>query len=201
MLKSYIVLFSIVFFVFSCNKNLTDEEMKELWNKAQTTGEIINRSGTPFNSATDKDLALSDAQNRLITGGGLFGKKASLNLLGGDNNSNDSKNTGIMGMPINPYLWKASLNTLDFMPLSSTDPFAGTIITDWYTAESNIGERCKLNIFINGIDLKTNNLKVLSFCQTLKNNQWVNIPSKDEENTRLENVILNEAKKLKLTSD
>ena len=49
-------------------KHLTEEERKNLWNKAQTTGEIINRSGTPFNSATDKDLALSDAQNRLITG-------------------------------------------------------------------------------------------------------------------------------------
>tara|TARA_B100001093_G_scaffold233019_1_gene223429 strand:+ start:201 stop:800 length:600 start_codon:yes stop_codon:yes gene_type:complete len=198
MLKSYIVLFSIVFFVFSCNKNLTDEEMKELWNKAQTTGEIINRSGTPFNSAIDKDLALSDAENRLITGGGLFGKKASLNLLG-DNNS-QNKNTEIVGMPINPYLWKATLNTLSFMPLSSTDPFAGTIITDWYTAETNLGERCKLNVFINGKDLKTKNLKVSSFCQIFKNNQWVNMPSKIEENTKLENAILNEAKKLKLTS-
>ena len=199
MLKSYIVLISITFLIFGCNKNLTEEEKKELWSKAQTTGEIINRSGTPFNSATDKDLALSDAQNRLITGGGLFGKKASLNLLGSNNNS-DTTNAGIIGMPINPYLWKASLNTIDFMPLSSTDPFAGTIITDWYTAETNMGERCKLNIFINGIDLKTNNLKVSSFCQTLKNNQWVNMPSKKEENIRLENVILNEAKKLKLTS-
>ena len=79
MLKSYIVLISVVFLVFGCNKNLTEEEKKELWNKAQTTGEIINRSGTPFNSATDKKLAMDDAQNRLITGGGLFGKKASLN--------------------------------------------------------------------------------------------------------------------------
>ena len=86
------------------------------------------------------------------------------------------------------------------MPLASTDPFAGTIITDWYTAETNLGERCKLNIFINGKSLKTDNLRVSSFCQTLKNNQWVNIPSKQEENTKLENVILNEAKKLKLTS-
>ena len=103
-------------------------------------------------------------------------------------------------MPINPYLWKASLETISFMPLSSTDPFAGTIITDWYTAENNQGERCKLNIFINGKDLKTDNLKVSSFCQTLKNNQWVNMPSKAEENTKLENVILNGAKKLKLTS-
>ena len=87
MLKSYIVLISLVFLVFGCNKNLTEEEKKELWSKAQTTGEIINRSGTPFNSATDKKLAMDDAQNRLITGGGLFGKKASLNLLGGEANS------------------------------------------------------------------------------------------------------------------
>ena len=86
------------------------------------------------------------------------------------------------------------------MPLSSTDPFAGTIITDWYTTETNLGERCKLNIFINGKDLRTDNLKVSSFCQTLKENQWVNVPSKIEENIKLENVILNEAKKMKLTS-
>ena len=199
MLKSYIVLISIVLLLFGCNKNLTEEEKKELWSKAQTTGEIINRSGTPFNSATDKELALSDAQNRLMTGGGLFGKKASLNLFENNNNS-ENTSAGIIGMPVNPYLWRASLNTIDFMPLSSTDPFAGTIITDWYTAETNLGERCKLNIFINGKDLKTNNLKVSSFCQTLKNNQWVNIPSQIEENIKLENVILNEAKKLKLTS-
>ena len=86
------------------------------------------------------------------------------------------------------------------MPLSSTDPFAGTIITDWYTAESSQGERCKINIFINGVALKTDNLKVSSFCQILKKNQWVNIPSNADENTKLENVILNEAKKLRLTS-
>ena len=198
MLKSYIVLISVVFLVFGCNKNLTEEEKKELWNKAQTTGEIINRSGTPFNSATDKKLAMDDAQNRLITGGGLFGKKASLNFFGDENNTQQSS-VGV-GLPVNPYLWKASIETINFMPLASTDPFAGTIITDWYTAENNFGERCKLNIFINGADMKTDNLKVLSFCQSLKNNQWVNSPSNSENNTRLENAILNKAKKLKLTS-
>ena len=198
MLKSYIVLVSIIFLIFGCNKNLTEEEKKELWSKAQTTGEIINRSGTPFNSATDKKLAMDDAQNRLITGGGLFGKKASLNLLGGEN---ESQQTSVgMGLPINPFLWRASIETISFMPLASTDPFAGTIITDWYTAENSFGERCKLNIFINGADLKTDNLKVSSFCQSLKNNQWVNSPSNSEDNIRLENAILNQAKKLKLTS-
>ena len=197
-LKSYIVLACIIFLVLCCNKNLTEEEKKELWRKAQTTGEIINRSGTPFNSAIDKKLAMDDAQNRLITGGGLFGKKASLNLLGGEN---ESQQTSVgMGLPINPFLWKASIETISFMPLASTDPFAGTIITDWYTAENSLGERCKLNIFINGADLKTDNLKVSSFCQTLRNNQWVNSSSNSEDNIKLENAILNKAKKLKLTS-
>ena len=198
MKRSYIVLLSLIFLIISCNNNLTDEERKSLWSKAQTTGEIINRSGTPFNSAVDKDLALSDAENRLITGGGLLGNKASFGFLGDEKNS--STQTSSVGLPINPYLWKASLETIDFMPLSSTDPFAGIIITDWYTVENNRDERCKLNIFVGGKDLKTDNLKVSSFCQLLDNNQWVNKPSVKEDNTRLENAILNKAKKLKLTS-
>mgnify|MGYP001331862401 CR=1 FL=1 len=198
MLKSYLVLFILIFFINSCNRNLSEEEKKELWSKAQTTGEIINRSGTPFNSAIDKDLAMSDAENRLRSGGGLFGNKPSLNLL--ERNNNNQETTVGLGMPINPYLWRASLDIIDFMPLNSTDPFAGTIITDWYTAENKVGERCKLNIFINGAELKTDNLKVSSFCQSLNNNQWVNTPSNIEDNIKLENVILNKAKKLKLTS-
>jgi hypothetical protein len=198
-MKKYTVLaFISLLFVFGCNSNLSEEEKKSLWDNAQTQGEIVRRSGTPFNLATDKDKAMSDAQNRLLTGGGLFGKKANFSFLGSDDET--STQVTSLGMPINPYLWKASLETISFMPLSSTDPFAGTIITDWYTAETNQGERCKLNIFINGKDLKTDNLKVSSFCQILKNNQWVNTPSKTEENTKLENVILNGAKKIKLTS-
>ena len=193
-----VVVLACLFLLFGCNKNLTEDEKKALWENAQTQGEIIRRSGTPFNLTTDKDLAMSDAENRLRTGGGLMGKKANFSFL--DGNEGTSNQVTSLGMPINPYLWKASLKTISFMPLSSTDPFAGTIITDWYTAETSQGERCKLNIFINGKDLKTNNLKVSSFCQTLKNNQWVNMPSQTEENTKLENVILNEAKKLKLTS-
>jgi len=168
MFKSSVILFSLIFLVFGCNKNLTEEEKKELWSKAQTTGEIINRSGTVFNSAIDKKLAMDDAQNRLMTGGGLFGKKASLNLFGNEESSQQAS-VGV-GLPVNPYLWKASIETIDFMPLASTDPFAGTIITDWYTAENNLGERCKLNIFISGADMKTDNLKVASFCQSLNNN-------------------------------
>ena len=72
-----------MFFVFSCNKNLTEEEKSELWSQAQTTGEIVNRSGTTFNTATAKKDALRDAETRLSTGGGLFGNDG-LTFFGGD---------------------------------------------------------------------------------------------------------------------
>ena len=193
--KIFIFLFILI--LVGCNKNKTDEEMEELWSKAQTTGQIIERSGTVFNSATDKDLAMRDAETRLQTGGGLFGKKGmSLEPFG--NKSDQNIQYGTIGMPINPYLWKASLETISFMPLASSDPFGGTIITDWYTSASNENERCKLNIFINGLELKTENLKVSSFCQIFKNQKWINTKTNMQNNIKIENAILNKAKKIRL---
>jgi len=192
-----IFVFLFVFILVGCNKNLTEEEKKELWSKAQTTGQIIERSGTVFNSGSNKDLAMRDATTRLQTGGGLFGKKGlSLDAFGGG--SEQSVQYGAIGMPINPYLWKASLETISFMPLASADPFGGTIITDWYTSASNENERCKLNIFINGSVLKTENLKVSSFCQVFKNQKWINTKNNVQNDIKIENAILNKAKKIRL---
>ena len=169
-----------------------------MWSKAQTTGAIIDRSGTSFNSAINKDLALQDAETRLQTGGGLFGK--GLKVDGILNQTDNNKQVATYGIPINQYLWRGSLETISFMPLSSADPIGGTIITDWYTSESNEDERCKLNIFISGSELKTQNLKVTSFCEVFKNNRWIARNVDPSNNIKLENAILNKAKKLKLSS-
>ena len=175
--------------------------MDELWSKAQTTGEIINRSGTVFNPSIDKDLALRDAETRLQSGGGLFGK-GGLTLGGfiGGNDKEQNMSAGMISMSVNPFLWRAALETIDFMPLSSADQIGGTIITDWYSTSSNENERCKLNIFITGINLKTENLRVVSFCQEFRNPTWVNKETEKENNIKIENAILNKAKKLKLQS-
>ena len=175
--------------------------MDELWSKAQTTGEIINRSGTVFNPGIDKDLALRDAETRLQSGGGLFGQGGlSLGGVLGGNNQEKNTSTGMIAMSVNPFLWRAALETIDFMPLSSADQIGGTIITDWYSTSGNEKERCKLNIFITGINLKTENLRVVSFCQEFKNPTWINKETEKENNIKIENAILNKAKKLKLQS-
>ncbi|MBD1147760.1 DUF3576 domain-containing protein [Pelagibacterales bacterium SAG-MED31] len=192
-----VVLLALLLFVYSCNKNLTEEERKELWSKAQTTGEIINRSGTAISSTGDKKGALRDAETRLSTGGGLFGKEG-FQIMGDKKSSEGSNGFTSVGMPINPYLWSASLETLSFIPLSSADPFGGTIFTDWYSSEVNENERCKINVFISGAELRTQNLRVSSFCEIFKNNKWVGVKTNTQDNIDLENAILNKAKKLKL---
>jgi len=194
-LRKIIIILPIILLLSSCNKDV--EDSTELWKNAQTSGEIIKRSGTVFRPEQNKELAMSDAQNRLRTGGGLLGKKAGASF--GSKEKNNAVSS--VGMPINPYLWKGSLETIGFMPLSSTDPFGGIIITDWYSDGKNNNERCKINIFIKGLELKTNNLKVNSFCQSFENNKWVDLPINISSNAQLENAILNKAKKIKLANN
>ncbi len=189
-----------LFFVISCNSGKSEEEMEELWSKAQTKEMIIRRSGTKFNSAQDMDLAMQDAELRLQSGGGLLGKGglSFSGILGNDKEENSSVST--VSMSVNAYLWRGALETINFMPLSSADPIGGTIITDWYSTNENQNERCKLNIFISGKKLSTENLKVTSFCQEYKNPNWINKKIDQDNNIKIENAILNKAKKLRLQS-
>ena len=195
-----IVLIFSLLIIYSCNSKKSEEEMDELWSKAQTRQTILDRSGTKFNSAIDMDLAMRDAETRLQSGGGLLGKGGLSieGILGPKNTKEDTSNT--VSMSVNAFLWRGALETINFMPLSSTDPIGGTIITDWYSTSDNEKERCKLNIFISGSNLKTENLKVTSFCQEFKNQIWVNKNIDKENNIKIENAILNKAKKLKLQS-
>ena len=196
-MRSILVVF--LFFLISCNSNKTEEEMEELWSKAQTRTEIIERSGTKFNSGLNKDLALLDAETRLQTGGGLLGNDGlSVGDIAGSGKGDN--NNYVVGMSVNTFLWRGAIETINFMPLNSADPVGGTILTDWYSTTTNENERCKLNIFITGRELKTQNLKVTSFCQNFKNQKWVNIAVDKENNIKLENAILNKAKKLRLES-
>ena len=93
-----------LFFILSCNSNKSEEEMDELWSKAQTRNEIIERSGTKFNSAIDMDLAMRDAETRLQSGGGLLGKGGISfdGILGGK--KEDKTSTASINMSINIFL-------------------------------------------------------------------------------------------------
>ncbi len=104
------------------------------------------------------------------------------------------------GLKINSYLWRASLDTISFMPLESADPFGGVILTDWYTPNGNSKERYKLNITILSSALKANGIKVSAFKEIKgSSGKWGKTTANNEIATKIENAILTRARELKIS--
>ena len=54
--------------------------------------------------------------------------------------------TGVFDFASSNELWRASLDVIDFMPLSSVNYSGGIIITDWYSSDQNQNESIKISI-------------------------------------------------------
>jgi len=97
----------------------------------------------------------------------------------------------------NPYLWRASLDTFEQMPLVSADPFGGTIIYDWREFPDAAGERVKATVFILDSRLRADGVKVSVFRQTNEDGTWTDALVDPETGIQLENAILDRARNLK----
>lgn len=101
---------------------------------------------------------------------------------------------------VNSFLWRASLDTLNFMPLSSADPFGGVIITDWYSDPTTPAERFKATVYILDTRLRADALNVSLFRQTQANGQWSDAAVNPDTEIQIENQILRRARELRLSA-
>ena len=102
---------------------------------------------------------------------------------------------------VNSYLWRATLDTLSFMPLASADPYGGVVITDWYANPEKPDERFKITVYILDARLRADGLNVAVFKQNRDaNGQWIDAPSAAQTETDFENAILTRARQLKLSN-
>ena len=104
------------------------------------------------------------------------------------------------GMTVNAFLWRATLDTLAFMPLASADPFGGVIITDWYSPPQAEGERFKATAYVIGRQLRSDGVRVQVFRQVLRGNQWVDAPASTATNSEMEDRVLARARELRSQS-
>ena len=91
-------------------------------------------------------------------------------------------------------LWRASLDTIDFMPLSSVNYSGGIIITDWYSDDSNIDESVKISIRFLTNEVRADALNIKVFYK--KCNQVMNCKISQKKGTivtELKRNILNKA--------
>ena len=57
-------------------------------------------------------------------------------------------------------MWRASLETLDFLPMSTVDYSGGVIISDWYTQNSSSDESIKITLRFLSNEIRSDSLKV-----------------------------------------
>ena len=103
------------------------------------------------------------------------------------------------GIGVNAYLWRAALETIDFLPLAQADPFGGVIITDWYSPE-RADERFKLNVYILDTVLRADAVKVAVFRQTSGENGWQDAAVDSQTSTDIEDSILTRARELRIAA-
>jgi hypothetical protein len=107
----------------------------------------------------------------------------------------------VAGIGVNAYLWRASLDTLAFMPLASADPYGGVIITDWYTNPEKPDERFKATVYILDTRLRADGLTVTVFKQVKgADGNWAESSSSNQTQVDIENSILTRARQLRLSN-
>ena len=102
---------------------------------------------------------------------------------------------------VNGYLWRATLDTLAFMPLQSADPYGGVVNTDWYINPGKPDERFKATVYILDSRLRADGLNVTVFKQVSNGaGGWVDSPTAVQTSTDIENAILTRARQLRLSN-
>lgn len=121
----------------------------------------------------------------------MFGD-GGLSLFGEDNLQSGSP------IGVNSFLWRASLDTISFMPVNSADPFGGVIITDWHSRPEAPNERFKLNIYILGQTLRADGIRASVFRQVLdQNGTWHDASIPEGTAIKIEDSILMKARQLR----
>ncbi len=123
---------------------------------------------------------------------------AMLLLAGCSSNRAAARNIETANVGVNAFLWRASLDTINFMPLASADPQGGIITTEWYANPSVPDERFKLVVYILDTRLRADGVNVSVFRQVDENGQWRDAAANPDTEVQLENQILTRARELKV---
>ena len=106
----------------------------------------------------------------------------------------------VTAIGVNSYLWRATLETLSFMPLNQADSAGGVIVTDWYANPANPNERVKVSVSILDQDLRADALRVAASREVLQQGAWIAAPVQAATVQRLEDIILTKARDLRRSS-
>lgn len=154
---------------------------------------ILGGCSGDMSAKPDQQVPLGRNEARKRDFGNLFGDD--FLMFGGPKKENP---TGSVSATVNPFIWRASLDTISFMPLASADALGGVIVTDWYTSSNSPNERIKVTVYVTNPQLRADSIKVTIYKQVNKGGTWVNGTSDAASATEMENIILSKARQLRV---
>jgi len=158
---------------------------------------IINCSKT--DSVTGEKILIEPnpqvkARQAVDQGGGIFGDV----LKGGK-----SSNSNSYDFSSSNILWRATLKTLDFMPLLNADYQGGVIIYDWYSDNENYKEQIKVTVRFLNNQLRSDSINIIAhkrICEE-NTNKCKTIKLDDKFNSEIKDTILTSARTLRIEEE
>ena len=109
-----------------------------------------------------------------------------------------SRSTNYEFSTSNP-LWRASLEIIDFMPLTTVDYSGGIIITDWYSDSNKSNESIKITVRFLSNEIQSNSVKVIVHNKKCKTNENCAVNEIDSKiKSELQKSIIAKAARIEL---
>ena len=144
-----------------------------------TTGEVVRIEPDPDKKAR----AFADK------GGGIFG----------DINNKKSGSTNFEFASSN-VMWRATLKSLDFLPLLNADYAGGVIIFDWYAKDLNSNEQIKITVRFLNNEIRADSIKVIGHKKTCDENGKCNTTLlNDNFSSEIKDSIIVAARSMKIS--
>ena len=96
-------------------------------------------------------------------------------------------------------MWRASLEVLDFLPMTTVDYSGGMIISDWYTDQNSNDESIKITIRFLSNEIRSDSIKIILHKKICNNNNScsVKILNNSPIGSELKTTIIRKAALLK----
>ena len=121
---------------------------------------------------------------------------------GGIFNSNKSKNSGTTyDFATSNIIWRATLESLDFVPLQSANYSGGVLITDWYSNDINSNESIKIEVRFLSDKASPSSLKIISYKKICNNSNCKITKLGNSFNNKLLDSIMIKVRELKVKEE
>jgi hypothetical protein len=145
---------------------------------------------------SDGGEGFSGNRKRVGVIGDMFGEQSFGNV------TIDGRRNDALAASVNRHLWAASLDTLSFMPIASTDPFTGVIATDWASTPDSPSERIKVTAYVTNTYLAPESLRVAVFREAQDGEgRWIAAPVAAETPRKIEDAILVRARQIRIAEE